>query len=159
MSGTKNYSTTIANPATTPEKITITFIDMNNEPPTRHPIETIVPTEEMILEQLEKGLHANPNSGAEDDSLPLNLLTLAHANDLDLEGACGGELACSTCHCIFKQDTYDKILNVANQEMSEEEEDMLDLAWGLTETSRLGCQIKICKELDGMEVIIPKEEF
>ena len=133
---------------------------MNNDPPTRHPIETIVPTEEMILAQVEKSSAAGGNAGEETgDPLPLNLLTLAHANDLDLEGACGGELACSTCHCIFTSDTYDKIVGEAGQEVSEEEEDMLDLAWGLTETSRLGCQILICKELDGIEVIIPREEF
>ena len=46
-----------------------------------------------------------------------------------MSGACGGELACSTCHLIFEKDVYDAL-----PEISEEEEDMLDLAWGLTET-------------------------
>ncbi len=45
------------------------------------------------------------------------------------KGACGGEMACSTCHCIFPKDIYDKL-----PAKSDEEQDMLDLAWGLTET-------------------------
>nr|CCA18923.1 2Fe2S ferredoxin putative [Albugo laibachii Nc14] len=73
-----------------------------------------------------------------------SLLDVAHDNDIELEGACGGELACSTCHLIFEKDVYDAL-----PEISEEEEDMLDLAWGLTETSRLGCQIKVSKLLEG----------
>lgn len=86
-----------------------------------------------------------------------SLLTVAHDNDIDLEGACGGELACSTCHLILDKDTYEKVLKLCPKD--EEEEDMLDLAWGLTDTSRLGCQIKLCPELDGIEVTIPEEEF
>ena len=67
-------------------------------------------------------------------------------------GACGGELACSTCHVILPQRYYDKL-----GEKSEEEEDMLDLAWGVTDCSRLGCQIKLTKELEGMELVVPAE--
>ena len=44
-------------------------------------------------------------------------------------GACGAELACSTCHLIFEQDLFDKL-----PEMTEEEEDMLDLAFEVTDT-------------------------
>lgn len=44
-------------------------------------------------------------------------------------GACGGELACSTCHLVFEKELFEKL-----PEISEEEEDMLDLAWGLTDT-------------------------
>ena len=43
----------------------------------------------------------------------------------------------------------------ASFELTEEEEDMLDLAFGLTHTSRLGCQIILSKELDGMRIKIP----
>lgn len=50
-------------------------------------------------------------------------------NARSVAGACGGELACSTCHLIFEQDVFEQL-----PEISEEEEDMLDLAWGLTET-------------------------
>ncbi len=78
------------------------------------------------------------------------LLELAHQEDLPLEGACEGSLACSTCHVIIDPEFYDK-LNPA----SEEEEDMLDLAFGLTQTSRLGCQITMTDKLDGLKVTIP----
>ncbi|MBT6241034.1 MAG: 2Fe-2S iron-sulfur cluster binding domain-containing protein, partial [Rhodospirillaceae bacterium] len=72
----------------------------------------------------------------------LSVLEVAHKNDIDLEGACEGSLACSTCHVIVDQEWFDKL-----GEASEEEEDMLDLAFGLTHTSRLGCQIKMTDEL------------
>jgi 2Fe-2S ferredoxin len=78
------------------------------------------------------------------------VLELAHQDDLPLEGACEGSLACSTCHVIVDPEFYNK-LNSA----SEEEEDMLDLAFGLTQTSRLGCQIVMSDKLDGLRVTIP----
>ncbi|KAJ0399081.1 hypothetical protein ATCC90586_003046 [Pythium insidiosum] len=80
------------------------------------------------------------------------LLDVAHENDIELEGACGGELACSTCHLVFEQDVFDKL-----PEITEEEEDMLDLAWGLTDTSRLGCQIHVSKDLEGTTIRVPDE--
>lgn len=80
-----------------------------------------------------------------------NLLDIAQANDLEMEGACGGSCACSTCHVIVQDETvYDKI-----PEPEDDENDMLDLAFGLTETSRLGCQVKMTKELDGLVVKLP----
>ncbi|KIW79677.1 hypothetical protein Z517_06291 [Fonsecaea pedrosoi CBS 271.37] len=81
-----------------------------------------------------------------------NLLDIAQANDLEMEGACGGSCACSTCHVIVDSDEmYDKI-----PEATDDENDMLDLAFGLTETSRLGCQVKMTKELDGLVVKLPQ---
>ncbi|KDO27708.1 hypothetical protein SPRG_07337 [Saprolegnia parasitica CBS 223.65] len=80
------------------------------------------------------------------------ILDIAHANDIELEGACGGELACSTCHCVF-----DPTIFATLPAICEEEEDMLDLAWGLTDTSRLGCQVKVTKDMDKMVVKIPDE--
>ncbi|EDN02708.1 hypothetical protein HCAG_00572 [Histoplasma mississippiense (nom. inval.)] len=75
-----------------------------------------------------------------------NLLDIAQANDLEMEGACGGSCACSTCHVIVEDpDMYDKL-----EEPDDDENDMLDLAFGLTETSRLGCQVKMSPELDGL---------
>ena len=62
----------------------------------------------------------------------LSLLEVAHKNGVALEGACEGSLACSTCHIIMEKKFFDQL-----PEPSEEEEDMLDLAWGLTHTSRL----------------------
>jgi ferredoxin, 2Fe-2S len=80
----------------------------------------------------------------------LSVLEIAHKNDIDLEGACEGSLACSTCHVVVDQEWFDKL-----GEASEEEEDMLDLAFGLTHTSRLGCQVKMTDELDGLSVTLP----
>lgn len=71
--------------------------------------------------------------------------------DLDGFGACEGTIACSTCHVILKSADFDRIPNAP----LEEELDMLDLAYDLTDTSRLGCQISITKELDGLEVAVP----
>lgn len=79
-----------------------------------------------------------------------NLLDIAQANHLDMEGACGGSCACSTCHVIVDPAYYDKI-----PEPDDDENDMLDLAFGLTETSRLGCQVFMTKELDGIRVALP----
>ncbi|MCJ1485203.1 mitochondrial matrix iron-sulfur protein [Schaereria dolodes] len=80
-----------------------------------------------------------------------NLLDIAQSEELEMEGACGGSCACSTCHIIVEsQDFYD-----AMPEPDDDENDMLDLAFGLTETSRLGCQIKMTPELDGLRVKLP----
>ncbi len=80
------------------------------------------------------------------------VLEAAHNNDISLEGACEGSLACSTCHVILDEEFYGKL-----QDPSEDEEDMLDLAFGLTPTSRLGCQIVMTKDLDGLTVRVPDE--
>ena len=80
----------------------------------------------------------------------LSLLEVAHKNGVDLEGACEGSLACSTCHLIIEKEFFENL-----PEPSEEEEDMLDLAWGLTHTSRLGCQIFVNDSLNGMKVKVP----
>ena len=80
-----------------------------------------------------------------------NLLDIAQANDIEMEGACGGSCACSTCHVIVEDEAYyDKM-----EEPDDDENDMLDLAFGLQETSRLGCQVKMTKELDGLRVRLP----
>ncbi|KNA06655.1 hypothetical protein SOVF_179050 [Spinacia oleracea] len=80
-----------------------------------------------------------------------NLLEAAHSNDIELEGACEGSCACSTCHVIVMDvDYYNKLADP-----SDEENDMLDLAFGLTETSRLGCQIEAKPELDGIRLALP----
>src|SRR6266851_1668734 len=85
-----------------------------------------------------------------DAPLGLSLLEIAHNNDIDIEGACEGSLACSTCHVIVDAEWYEVL-----PEASDDEEDMLDLAFGLTATSRLGCQIIITEELDGLIVRLP----
>ncbi|HET6518394.1 MAG TPA: 2Fe-2S iron-sulfur cluster-binding protein [Geminicoccaceae bacterium] len=79
----------------------------------------------------------------------LSLLQVARLHDLDIEGACGGSLACATCHVIVAPEYSDLLAPP-----SEEEEGMLDLAPGVTPTSRLGCQIVLSEQLDGLEVRI-----
>lgn len=81
----------------------------------------------------------------------ISILEVAHQNDIPLEGACEGSLACATCHVIVEsEEIYNSL-----PDAKEEEEDMLDLAFGLTHTSRLGCQIIMTPELDGIRVKIP----
>jgi ferredoxin, 2Fe-2S len=80
----------------------------------------------------------------------MSVMEVARRHDLDIEGACEGSLACSTCHVIVAPEWYGRL-----GEASEEEEDMLDLAFNLTRTSRLGCQIVITEELDGLTVQLP----
>jgi len=79
-----------------------------------------------------------------------DLLSIAHEYDIDLEGACEGSIACSTCHVILDPEKYDCL-----PEPSDDENDMLDLAFGLSDTSRLGCQVHLTKELDGMVATLP----
>jgi len=80
------------------------------------------------------------------------ILEIAHANDVPIEGACDGSLSCSTCHVIVEPGYYE-LLDPA----TEDEEDMLDLAIGVTNTSRLGCQVRMTEGLDGLTVTLPKE--
>jgi 2Fe-2S ferredoxin len=87
-----------------------------------------------------------------DAPLGLSVLEIAQRNDIDIEGACEGSLACSTCHVIVDPGWFERL-----ETPSEDEEDMLDLAFGLTPTSRLGCQIIITEELDGLTVTLPAE--
>ena len=86
-----------------------------------------------------------------DAPIGLSLLEIAHMHNVDIEGACEGSLACSTCHVIIEPNWFEKL-----EEPDEDEEDMLDLAFGLTRTSRLGCQIIMTEELDGLTVRLPK---
>lgn len=81
-----------------------------------------------------------------------NLLEVAQAAGMPLEGTCEGQMACSTCHVILPTEWFDRL-----PEAAEDEEDMLDLAAGACRTSRLSCQIVLGEELDGIEVRIPDE--
>ncbi|XP_076462665.1 adrenodoxin-like protein 1, mitochondrial [Babylonia areolata] len=79
-----------------------------------------------------------------------NVMYLAHRHSIEIEGACEASLACCTCHVYVKEDFFDSV-----PEPKEEEEDMLDMAPFLKPNSRLGCQIILTKELEGMEVMLP----
>ena len=80
------------------------------------------------------------------------LLDVAQAAGMPLEGTCEGQMACSTCHVVVAPEWFDKLPAAV-----EDEEDMLDLATGVTRTSRLSCQIVLNERLDGLEVRIPAE--
>ncbi|XP_027437406.1 adrenodoxin, mitochondrial [Zalophus californianus] len=81
-----------------------------------------------------------------------SLLDVVIENNLDIDGfgACEGTLACSTCHLIFEEHIFEKL-----EAVTDEENDMLDLAYGLTDRSRLGCQIYLTKSMDNMTVRVP----
>ncbi|KAK4953687.1 mitochondrial matrix iron-sulfur protein [Elasticomyces elasticus] len=105
------------------------------------------PGQERHITFIDKELNSHTFTVGDGD----NLLDIAQANDLEMEGACGGSCACSTCHVIVESEAmFDKM-----EEPSDDENDMLDLAFGLTETSRLGCQVLMRKELDGVVVKLP----
>ena len=78
------------------------------------------------------------------------LLRLAQAAGMPLEGTCEGQMACSTCHVIVTRDWFSQL-----PPATEDEEDLLDLAAGVRPTSRLACQIELTDALDGLEVRIP----
>ncbi|XP_076445203.1 adrenodoxin-like [Babylonia areolata] len=82
-----------------------------------------------------------------------NLLDVIIDNDVDIDGfgACEGTLACSTCHLIFQPKHYSQLASPP----TDEELDMLDLAFDLRDTSRLGCQVVVTKNMEGWEVRVP----
>ncbi len=84
-------------------------------------------------------------------SLGLSVLEIAHRHGIDLEGACEGSLACATCHVVVDPSWSGKLA-----QPTEDEEDMLDLAFALEKTSRLGCQIVMTEALDGLVVRLPR---
>jgi ferredoxin, 2Fe-2S len=85
-----------------------------------------------------------------DAPIGLSVLEIAQRNDIDMEGACEGSLACSTCHVIVDPGWFDRL-----RPIEEDEDDMLDLAFGVNRTSRLGCQIIMSDELDGLTLMLP----
>lgn len=79
------------------------------------------------------------------------LLEVARANEVNIEGACGGNMACATCHFVVDKNWYQVLPSP-----SVDEQDMLELAYGLTGTSRLGCQIIVDQNLDGLMLFLPE---
>lgn len=80
-----------------------------------------------------------------------NVMYLAHRFGIEMEGACEASLACTTCHVYVHHDYLDKL-----KQAEEKEEDLLDMAPFLKENSRLGCQIILTKDMEGMELSLPK---
>ena len=97
-------------------------------------------------------LTANGQKVAAQAAPGARLLEVGQAAGLPLEGTCEGQMACSTCHVVVAATWFDKL-----KPASDDEEDMLDLAAGVTRTSRLSCQILLDEGLDGLEVRIPAE--
>lgn len=94
-----------------------------------------------------------------DAPLGLSLMEVAVQNNIDpIEGACGGGLACATCHLYVHPDYKNKTMP-EDGEVSEDEEDMLDLAFDIRATSRLCCQIIVTEELEGLTVAMPGTEI
>lgn len=86
-----------------------------------------------------------------DAPVGFSVLDIAHRHGVDIEGACEGQMACSTCHVVVEPEWFRKLPAPV-----EEEQDMLDLAFGLTRTSRLGCQVVMTEALDGLVVRLPE---
>ena len=80
------------------------------------------------------------------------LMEAGRDNNMGIEGTCGGSLSCATCLVIFSEEDYAKVGAPSDDEM-----DMLDLAFGVTPTSRLGCQIRMSDALDGLTVQVPDD--
>ena len=79
-----------------------------------------------------------------------SILQAAWDNNIDLEGACEGSMACSTCHVVIDEAHFANL-----PDPSEEEEDLIDLAFGVRPTSRLGCQVTLTTETDGVLITLP----
>ena len=79
------------------------------------------------------------------------LLSVGQRYELEIEGACEGSVACSTCHVVLDQAVFEKL-----PPAKENEDDMLDMAFGLTSTSRLGCQVVVTPDMEGSKVTLPK---
>ena len=80
------------------------------------------------------------------------LLNVGLENQMDIEAACDGTCACSTCHVYVDEEHFEKL-----EKATEDEEDMLDLALDRRHTSRLCCQLTVTKEFDGMVLELPEE--
>ncbi|URD61662.1 2Fe-2S iron-sulfur cluster-binding protein [Sphingomonas sp. KRR8] len=78
------------------------------------------------------------------------LLDVAQEAGQPLEGTCGGQMSCSTCHVIVAPDDFARL-----PAASEDEEYLLDLAHEATATSRLACQIRLSERLESLTVRMP----
>ncbi|CAE1265670.1 FDX1 [Acanthosepion pharaonis] len=149
-SHTRNFLAT--QPKLKKDKITVYFIDRDGDQ-----IAAPAAVGESLLDvalnnsiELEEG-----EKTATEAKVNSTLLDVVIDNDLDIAGfgACEGTMACSTCHLILPKDFYNKLPCPP----SDEEQDILDMAFGLTDTSRLGCQVYVTEDMDGLEVKIPVE--
>lgn len=80
----------------------------------------------------------------------MNIMELCKAYELPVKGTCGGMALCSTCHCYILSDHE-------LHAMSQDEEDMLDQAFFVKPNSRLGCQLHLVDEMDGLVIQLAPE--
>ncbi|MGB3798983.1 MAG: 2Fe-2S iron-sulfur cluster-binding protein [Lewinella sp.] len=80
----------------------------------------------------------------------MNVMEVCKAYELPVKGTCGGMALCSTCHCYILSDTD-------LPDMKDDEEDMLDQAFFVEDNSRLGCQLRITDDLDGLRIQLAPE--
>ena len=83
--------------------------------------------------------------------MSMNLMEVCKSFELPVEGTCGGMAMCASCQCYILSDS-------ALPKKSDDEEAMLSEAYNVKENSRLGCQIFITSELDGLRVELAPEE-
>lgn len=99
-------------------------------------------------------IHKDGQKQEVDAPIGLSLMEVAIQNGIDqIEGACGGSLSCATCHLYVQPEEHERLL--PEDGLSEEEEDMLDLAFDLKKTSRLCCQLIVDDSYEGLEVALP----
>lgn len=80
------------------------------------------------------------------------LMEVIRDSGAPIKAECGGACACATCHVYVDDDWLD-----ATGARSEEEEDMIDLALEVRDSSRLSCQIEISESLDGLKVTLARD--
>ena len=78
------------------------------------------------------------------------ILDLSRIENIGIEGSCDGSMSCSTCHVIIHKDWISKLPLACT-----DEKEMLSLLPNYTENSRLGCQIVITDELEGLQFSLP----
>lgn len=88
----------------------------------------------------------DPHDIAAPTGMSLNVMEVCRSSGLEVEGTCGGMALCASCHCYLESE------HPALLTRSEAEEDMLDQAFYVEPTSRLGCQIPIEAQADGLVV-------
>lgn len=94
-----------------------------------------------------------------DAPLGLSVMEIAVKHNIPaIEGSCGGSLACATCHVYVHPDWAARTAP-EGETLSDEEQDMLDLAFDVRRTSRLSCQIIMTEDRDGLVVVLPGSEL
>jgi len=96
----------------------------------------------------------NGKSHTVDVPKELSLMEGAVQNNIPgIDADCGGACACATCHIYIDEKWFDKL-----QKIQDAEQDMLDMAFEPNKFSRLGCQVTVTDELDGLVLKMPSKQ-